>query len=73
VLLKKGVRYYSLLTDDKKRILHIHHSGPERGEIHLDKRLWRKLINLKELVRNLEDSYEVVVTEDDIRLKRYIK
>jgi len=66
---KKNTRYSSLLSDEG-RVLHIHHTGALKGEIHLDTPFWKKNANIKELCKLLSTNYSVTKTENDIVLGR---
>ncbi len=67
LFLKKGTRYYSLKTQDGKKILHIHHTGSAKGEIHLDKNFWKTVINIEELINLLKNSYEARNLGDNVK------
>lgn len=66
---KNGKRYLSLVSD-KGRILHIHHTGSAKGEVHFDKPFWNKMFDTKKLQELLSTSYEIRDLKGDIRIVR---
>ena len=66
---KPGKRYHSLLSD-KGRILHIHKSGPAKGEVHFDMPFWEENYGAERLCQLLSNSYEVRKLKGDVRIVR---
>ena len=66
---KPGKRYHSLLSD-KGRILHIHRTGPAKGEVHFDGPFWEKEFGAEKLSELLSKSYETRNLEGDVRIVR---
>ena len=82
VLSKGGQGRYLSLKTPENRILHIHHKGSAKGEIHLDIKFWSKLkdqngnlIDLNELMNILKTSYNIreLKKSGDIRIEGYKK
>ncbi|MFA5164977.1 MAG: hypothetical protein WC481_05375 [Candidatus Omnitrophota bacterium] len=69
IKIKYCKRYLSLLSE-KGRILHIHHAGSARGEVHFDRPFWSKTYNSNKLRLLLSESYEVKDLKGDIRIVR---
>jgi len=69
----RKVKRYSSLISDEGRVLHIHHTGPSAGEIHLDKPFWQKMVNIEDFCGLLSKSYKVRNLKCDIRVEKVKK
>jgi len=69
IRISKGKRYLSLLSQEG-RILHVHHTGPAKGEVHFDRKFWERKFGAKQLHELLSNSYQVRELEGDIRIVR---
>jgi len=69
VKIQNGKRYLSLISEEG-RILHIHHTGSAKGEVHFDRPFWKKIFDPKKLQKLFSTSYEVKDLEGDIRIVR---